>query len=69
MRFKTLLQYDDEIEKCNRVIDGYKKYLERHPADIVGHTNRQILEYVRDELKKKRDELAASLYYKEEKND
>lgn len=65
MMFETLSDYDDEIKKCDRVIDGYRRYFEEHPEDIVGHTNHQILEYIRNELKKQRDELAASLYYKE----
>lgn len=65
MIFKTLSDYDDEIEKCNRVIDGYERYFEKHPEDIVGHTNHQILKYIRDEFQKERDVLAASLYYKE----
>lgn len=57
MRFKTLSEYDDEIEKCDRVIDGCKRYLEEHPKDIVIRTNHQILEYVRDVLKKQRGDL------------
>ena len=67
MRFETLSDYNDEIKKCDRVIDGYKRYFKEHPEDIAGHTNYVVLEYIRDELKKERDKLAASLYYKEKK--
>lgn len=72
MIFKTLSEYDDEIEKCNRVIDGYERYFEEHPEDIVGHTNHEIFKYIRDKFKKERDTLAMSLYhetYQKEKED
>lgn len=68
MRFETLSEYDDEIKKLNRMIDNWKKYFEEHTEDIGGHTNYVVLEYIRDELKKERDKLAASLYlYHKEK--
>ena len=57
MRFETLSDYDDEIKKCNRLIDSYKKYYEEHLEDIRGHTNHEVLKYIRDELKKERDKL------------
>lgn len=66
---KTLSDYDDKIEKCNRLMDRYEKYFEEHPETIVGGTNYPVLKYIHDELKKERDELAASLYYKEEINE
>ena len=57
MRFETVAQYDEEIKRYDRVIDGYKKYYEEHPEDIRGHTNHEVLKYIRDELKKERDKL------------
>lgn len=57
MRFETLSEYDDEIKKLNRMIDNWKKYFEEHTEDIRGHTNYVVLEYIRDELKKERDDL------------
>lgn len=64
-QFKTLSDFDNEIEECDRVIDRYEKYFEEHPETIVSGTNYPVLKYIRDELKKERDKLAASLYYKE----
>lgn len=65
MMFKTLSDYDDEIEKCDRVIDRYEKYFKEHSETIVGDTNYPVIKYIRNELQKERDKLAASLYYKE----
>ena len=65
MRFKTPSEYDDEIKKIDKMIDNWKKYFEEHTEEIAGHTNYVVLEYIRDELQKERDKLAASLYYRE----
>lgn len=50
MMFKTLSDYDDEIEKCNRVIDRYEKYFKEHSETIVGDTNYPVIKYIRNEL-------------------
>lgn len=65
MIFKTLSDYDDRIETCDRAIDRYEKYFEEHSETIVGDTNYPVIKYIRNELQKERDKLAASLYYKE----
>lgn len=57
MRFKTLSKYDDEIKKIDKMIDNWKKYFEAHPEEIAGHTNYVVLAYIRNELKKERDDL------------
>lgn len=57
MIFETVAQYDDEIKRYDRMIDNYKKYYREHPEDIGGHTNHEVLKYIRDELKKERDKL------------
>lgn len=57
MRFKTLLQYDEEIKKIDSVIDSWEKYIEERPEEIGGRTNCEGLKYIRDELKKERDNL------------
>ena len=62
MIFKTLSEYGDEIKRYDRMIDNHKKYYERHPEDIGGHTNHEVLIYIRNELQKERDKLAASSY-------
>lgn len=69
MRFRTIARYDDEIKKLNRMIDNWKKYFEEHTEDIGGHTNYVVLEYIRNELQKERDKLAASLYIRRKIND
>lgn len=57
MRFKTLSEYDYEIKKIDKMIDNWEKYIKTHPEEIGGHTNCEGLKYVRNELKKERDNL------------
>lgn len=57
MRFKTLSEYDDEIKKIDKMIDNWEKYIKTHPEEIGGHTNCESLKYIRNELKKERDNL------------
>lgn len=57
MRFRTIARYDDEIKKIDKMIDNWKKYFEEHPEEIAGHTNYVVLKYIRDKLKKERDDL------------
>lgn len=57
MRFRTIARYDDEIKKLNRMIDNWKKYFEEHPEKIGVQRNYELLKYIRDELKKERDDL------------
>ena len=60
MKFKKLSEYDDEIKKIDSVIDSLEKYIEEHPEEIGGRTNCEGLKYIRDELKKERDNLEFS---------
>ena len=62
MSFKKLSEYDDEIKKMDRMLDNFKKCMEEHPEKIGGHINYELLKYLREDLKKERDKLAASLY-------
>lgn len=57
MRFKKLSEYDEEIKKIDSVIDSWEKYIEERPEEIGGRTNCEGLKYIRDELKKERDNL------------
>lgn len=57
MRFKTLSEYDDEIKKIDKMIDNWEKYIKTHPEEIGAHTNCEGLKYIRNELKKERDNL------------
>lgn len=66
MKFETLSDYDDEIKKIDRLIDDWEKYFKGHPEEIVGHTNQEILKYIRGELKKEKDKLGENLHFNEE---
>ena len=57
MRFQTLSEYDDEIKKIDKMIDNWEKYIKTHPEEIGVHTNCEGLKYIRNELKKERDNL------------
>ena len=57
MRFETLSEYDDEIKKIDKMIDSWEKYIKTHPEEIGVHTNCEGLKYIRNELKKERDNL------------
>ncbi len=65
MRFKKVARYNDEIKKMDRMLDNFKKCMEEHPEKIGGHINYELLKYLREDLKKERDKLAASLYCEE----
>lgn len=58
MRFKTLSEYDDKIKKIDTMIDNWEKHIIAHPEEIGVHTNCEGLKYIRNELKKERDNLA-----------
>ena len=58
MRFKTLSEYDDKIKKIDTMIDNWEKYIKAPPEEIGVHTNCECLKYIRNELKKERDNLA-----------
>lgn len=57
MRFKTVSEYDDEIKKIDKMIDNWEKYIKTHPEEIGAHANCEGLKYIRNELKKERDNL------------
>lgn len=57
MIFKTLSEYDDEIKKIDKMIDNWEKYIKTHPEEIGMHANCEGLKYIRNELKKERDNL------------
>ena len=57
MRFETLSEYDDEIKKIDKMIGNWEKYIKTHPEEIGLHTNCEGLKYIRNELKKERDNL------------
>lgn len=63
MRFGTVSRYDDEIKRIDEILDNFKEYIEECPEDSGTKWNYESLKYIRNELKKERDTLAASLYH------
>ena len=57
MRFKTLLQYDDEIRMYDIMLDIFKKCVEKYSEEIGGELDYEFLRYVQGELIKERDNL------------
>ena len=57
MRFKTLSEYDEEIKKIDEILHSFKRHIEECPEDIGTKTNYESLKYIRNELKKERDNL------------
>lgn len=55
--FETVTKYNNRIKELDSLINDLKEYCEEHPEDIVDHKNHEILEYIREELKKERKEL------------
>lgn len=68
MRFKTVPRYDDEIKRVDKALDDLKKDIEKYPENVWNHINYVLLKYFQKDLKKERDELTTSLYYRD-KND
>lgn len=62
MRFRTVDEYDGEIKDIERMLDELLDYVNNHPEKIGVQGNYELLKYIRDELKKERDKLAASSY-------
>ena len=48
---------DSYIKKIDKMIDNWEKYIKTHPEEIGVHTNCEGLKYIRNELKKERDNL------------
>lgn len=56
MIFKTIQDYDKEIEEINQKINKYSEYVELHPEKIGVRGNIKTLIYIRDELIKERNQ-------------
>ena len=57
MGLKTIYEYDDEIKKIDEILHSFKRHIEECPEDIGTKTNYESLKYIRNELKKERDNL------------
>lgn len=57
MRFKTIYEYDNHINSIDEKLDEFHDYVNNHPEKIGVQRNYELLKYIRDELKKERNEL------------
>lgn len=57
MGLKTISEYNKEIKKIDKILYDFKEYIEKCPEDSETKTNYESLKYIRDELKKERNEL------------
>lgn len=57
MGLKTIYEYDDEIKKIDEILHSFKRHIEECPEDSGTKTNYESLKYIRNELKKERDNL------------
>ena len=57
MRFETLSEYDEEIEGIDIILDNFKEYINNYPKEMGVKPTYISMKYLREELKKERDEL------------
>ena len=57
MGLKTISEYDDEIKKIDEILHNFKEYIKECPEDSGTKANYMGLKYIRDELKKGREDL------------
>ena len=57
MRFKKLSEYDEEIKKIDIILDNFKEYINNYPQEMGIKPTYISMKYLREELKKERDNL------------
>lgn len=57
MRFETLSEYDEEIERIDIILDNFKEYINNYPQEMGVKPTYISMKYLREELKKERKEL------------
>ena len=57
MGFKKLSEYDEEIERIDIILDNFKEYINNYPKEMGVKPTYISMKYLREELKKERDEL------------
>lgn len=57
MRFETLSEYDEEIERIDVILDNFKEYINNYPQEMGVKPTYISMKYLREELKKERDNL------------
>lgn len=67
MRFETLSEYDEEIERIDIILDNFKEYINNYTQEMGVKPTYISMKYLREELKKEKDKLEENLYSEEEK--
>ena len=60
MRFKKLSEYDEEIKRIEEILDNFKEYINNYPQEMGVKPTYISMKYLREELKKERDNLEFS---------
>ena len=56
MKFKTIEEYDNNINDLNKKLRKFKKYVDEHHEKIGVQGNYKAIKHVRDELVKERNQ-------------
>lgn len=57
MRFDTIHRYNDEIKRIDKALDDLKEYINNYPQEMSIKPTYISMKYLREELKKERDNL------------
>lgn len=56
-RYNTLSEYDEEIKRIDEILDNFKEYINNYPQEMGVKPTYISMKYLREELKKERDNL------------
>lgn len=56
-RYNTLSEYDEEIKRIDEILDNFKEYINNYPQEMGIKPTYISMKYLREELKKERDNL------------
>lgn len=57
LRYNTLFEYDEEIKRIDEILDNFKEYINNYPQEMGVKPTYISMKYLREELKKERDNL------------
>ena len=61
MRFETLFEYDEEIERIDEILDNFKEYINNYTQEMGVKPTYISMKYLREELIKEKDKLEENL--------
>ena len=61
MRFETLFEYDEEIERIDIILDNFKEYINNYTQEMGVKPTYISMKYLREELIKEKDKLEENL--------